>query len=293
MRSENSSTKRRLRGSYVISLLSIMLVLFVLSLFSSLILFANRISGYIKENISFEIVIKEGVKVNDILKLQETLDAKDYVKETTFISQEEATLRLSDDLGEDILEWLGDVENPILPSIDVHFTPEYANNDSIAVIKEWVMKNKIVKEVNYQKVLIDNVEKNINNTAAVLLIVGLVLLVMSITLICHTVRLAAYSKRFLVRSMTLVGATDGFVIKPFMKYFVIQGLLGAVLSLSLFSFFLYEVYRIIPDIKSLLNISGLVVIYVAVLILGVLLTTLSTYFSMRKYLRADLDDLYE
>lgn len=293
MQSEKSSTRRRLRGSYLISLLSIMLVLFVLSLFSSLLLFANNISGYIRENIGFEIIMKKNASVNDIVNFQNQLNEKEYVKSTTFISQEEATLRLSEDLGEDVLEWLGDVENPILPSIDVRFTAEYANNDSIEVIKKWVLKNKNVQDVNYQKVMIENIDNNINNVATVLFIIGIVLLIMSITLICHTVRLSAYSKRFVVRSMTLVGATDGFIIRPFMKYFVIQGLLGAVLSLSLFSFFLYEVFKFIPDIKSLLDMKSVATIYVAVVVLGVLLTTLSTLFSMKKYLRADLDELYE
>ena len=138
MKRKNSTTKRRLRGSYLISLMSIMLVLFVLSLFSSLVLFANRISDYIKENVGFEIVMKKGVKEKDIIEFQHVLDKKEYVKSTEYISQQEATKRLTEDLGEDILEWLGDVDNPLLPSIDVRFKSEYANNDSIAKIEQWV-----------------------------------------------------------------------------------------------------------------------------------------------------------
>ena len=107
MKNENSTTKRRLRGSYLISLMSIMLVLFVLSLFSTLVLFANKISDYIKENVGFEIVMKKGVKEKDIIDFQHILDSKKYVKSTEYISQQEATRRLTEDLGEDILEWLG------------------------------------------------------------------------------------------------------------------------------------------------------------------------------------------
>ena len=293
MKKENSTTKRRLRGSYLISLMSIMLVLFVLGLFSSLVLFANRISEYIKENVGFEIVMKKGVKEKDIIEFQHVLDRKEYVKSTEYISQQEATRRLTEDLGEDILEWLGDVENPLLPSIDVRFKSDYANNDSIAKIEQWVMKNKNVKEVYFQKSLIHSIDKNVNKIASVLLLIGLVLLIMAVTLISHTVRLAVYAKRFVVRSMQLVGATEGFIIKPFMKSFVIQGFIGAVLSLIFLSIFLFKVMDDVPELAFLTNISSIVLIYIAIIALGVILTTLSTYYAMRKYLRADIDDLYE
>lgn len=293
MKRENSTTKRRLRGSYLISLMSIMLVLFVLSLFSSLILFANKISDYIKENVGFEIVMKKGVKEKDIIDFQHILDNKKYVKSTEYISQQEATRRLTEDLGEDILEWLGDVENPLLPSIDVRFKSEYANNDSIAKIEQWVMKNKNVKEVYFQKSLMHSIDKNVNKIASVLLLVGVVLLIMAVTLISHTVRLAVYAKRFVVRSMQLVGATEGFIIKPFMKSFVIQGFIGAVLALILLSIFLFKLMHEVTELAVLTNISSIALIYISVIALGVLLTTLSTFFAMRKYLRADIDDLYE
>ena len=293
MKNENSSTKRRLRGSYLISLMSIMLVLFVLSLFSSLVLFANRISDYIKENIGFEIVMKKGVKEKDIVDFQHSLDKKKYVKSTEYISQQEATLRLTEDLGEDILEWLGDVENPLLPSIDVRFNSDYANNDSIAKIEQWVLKNKNVKEVYVQKSLIHSIDKNVNKIAALILLIGIVLLIMAVTLISHTVRLSVYSKRFTVRSMQLVGATENFIIKPFMKYFVIQGVIGSLLALVLLTIFLVTIMRRVPELAVLINFGNVALIYVSVMILGVLLTTLSTFFAIRKYLRADVDELYE
>ena len=293
MKREKSTTKHRLRGSYLISLMSIMLVLFVLSLFSSLVLFANKISDYIKENIGFEIVMNQGVKEKDIIDFQHVLDRKEYVKSTEYISQEEATRRLTEDLGEDILDWLGDVENPLLPSIDVRFKSEYANNDSIAKIEKWVMRNKNVKEVYVQKSLIHSIDKNVNKIAAILLLVGAVLLIMAITLISHTVRLSVYSKRFVVRSMQLVGATESFIIKPFLKSFVIQGVIGSLLALALLTVFLYRIMSDVPELASLTGFGSFAIIYISVLVLGVLLTTLSTLFAMRKYLRADIDELYE
>ena len=200
---------------------------------------------------------------------------------------------MTEDLGEDILEWLGDVENPLLPSIDVRFNSDYANNDSIAKIEQWVLKNKNVKEVYVQKSLIHSIDKNVNKIAALILLIGIVLLIMAVTLISHTVRLSVYSKRFTVRSMQLVGATENFIIKPFMKYFVIQGVIGSLLALVLLTIFLVTMMRRVPELAVLINFGNVALIYVSVMILGVLLTTLSTFFAIRKYLRADVDELYE
>lgn len=290
---KNNSTKRRLRSSYIISLLSITLVLFVLSIFTLLMLYANRISSYIKENIGFEIVMKKGVKEADILSLQKELDKKNFVKSTKYISKEEATRQLSEDLGEDILQWLGDVENPLLPSIDVRFTSEYANNDSIAKIEDWVTKKKIVKEVYFQKSLINSINDNVNTLGAVLLLVGAVLLIMAVTLISNTVRLSIYAKRFIVRSMQLVGATREFIMKPFMKTFVIQGVIGSVIALGLLTVFIVTMMKKIPELEILTSMGVIATIYLLTLLFGVILTSLSTFFSMRKYLDADIDELYE
>lgn len=290
---KNNSTKRRLKSSYIISLLSITLVLFVLSIFTLLVLYANRISSYIKENIGFEIVMKKGVKEADILSLQKELDKKNFVKSTKYISKDEATRQLSEDLGDDILQWLGDVENPLLPSIDVRFTSEYANNDSIARIEEWVTKKKIVKEVYFQKSLINSINENVNILGALLLLVGAVLLIMAVTLIGNTVRLSIYAKRFIVRSMQLVGATQEFIMKPFMKTFIIQGVIGSFVALALLTVFIVTMMKKVPELVILTNFGGIATIYLSTLLLGVILTSLASFFSMRKYLDADIDELYE
>lgn len=293
MSNNNNSTKQRLRGSYLISLLSITLVLFVLSLFSALLLYANKISSYIKENIGFEVVMKKGVKEKDILEFQKELDGKNFVKSTRYISKEEATKQLSADLGEDILQWLGDVENPLLPSIDVRFTSEYANNDSIEKIEQWVTQKKNVKEVYFQKSLMHSINHNVKKIGVILLLVGLLLLVMAVTLISNTVRLSIYSKRFIVRSMQLVGATEEFIMKPFIKSFALQGLIGGLISSVLLAMSMSMLFRKVPELNQLSSFGVDVTIYISIILLGVILTTVSTYFSMRKYLGANIDKLYE
>lgn len=290
---KNNSTKQRLRGSYLISLLSITLVLFVLSLFSALLLYANKISSYLKENIGFEVVMKKGVKEKDILEFQKELDGKNFVKSTRYISKEEATKQLSADLGEDILQWLGDVENPLLPSIDVRFTSDYANNDSIEKIEQWVTQKKNVKEVYFQKSLMHSINHNVKKIGVILLLVGLLLLVMAVTLISNTVRLSIYSKRFIVRSMQLVGATEEFIMKPFIKSFALQGLIGGLISSVLLAMSMSMLFRKVPELNQLSSFGVDVTIYLSIILLGMVLTTVSTYFSMRKYLGANIDELYE
>lgn len=292
MYSENKTTRRRLAGSYLISLMSIMLVLLVLGMFASLLFYANELSDYIKENIGFEIVMKKGVKESEILKFQQKLDKYDFVKSSTYISQKDATSQLEEDLGIDIKEWLGNVDNPLLPSIDVRFISSYANADSIAMIEKLLTNNTVVKDVIYQKNLTNILNNNIRRISIVLFVIGIVLLVMAVTLISHTVRLSVYSKRFLVRSMQLVGATESFILKPFLRFFMVQGFFGAVLSLIVLTFMIVGLQRSIPELSMVSNFSTIAMIYAAVLLFGMMLTIIASYFSMRKYLNADIDNLY-
>lgn len=199
---------------------------------------------------------------------------------------------MEEDLGIDIKEWLGSVDNPLLPSIDVRFVASYANADSIAVIEKIVTDNNIVKDVIYQKNLTNVLNNNIRRIGIVLFVVGMVLFIMAVTLISHTVRLSVYAKRFLVRSMQLVGATENFILKPFMRFFMIQGFLGALLALIVLTFMIIGLQRSIPELSMVSNFGAVAMIYAAVLLFGMLMTIMASYFSMRKYLNADVDNLY-
>ena len=207
MHSNKNSTKIRYAGSYFISLISMILVLFVLGMYALTVVFTDSMLDYVKENIGFEIVIKNKVKEDDINKLKNELSKKDYVKSVEYISKEEATNRMKEELGEDFLQWLGDVENPLLPSLDVRFIADYANSDSMAMVEKWVGKKSIVKEVIYQKSLTNTINNNIGKIKIILFALSLVLLMIAISLISHTIRLSVYSRRFTVRTMQLVGAT--------------------------------------------------------------------------------------
>lgn len=292
MYSENKSTKRRFAGSYFISLMSIMLVLFVLGMYAFVMIYTDRLLNFVKENIGFEIVMKSNAKESSIISLKDELSKKNYVKSAEYISKEDATNRMKEDLGEDFLQWLGEVENPLLPSIDIRFVADYANADSMAMVEKWVAGKTIVKEIIYPKTLTYTINDNINKIKIVLFAVSLILLLIAITLISHTIRLSIYSKRFTVRTMLLVGATEGFVMKPFLKTFMTQGLIAAIIALAFITMALYGMNDYLPEMNMSQGNSYIMVVYASVIGLSLILTFFSTVFSMRKYLNADIDKFY-
>lgn len=290
--SEKSSNKRRVAGSYFMSLMSITLVLFLLGVFALLMMHAQKLSNHLKENIGFEIVMNSNVKEANVLKLQKELDAMPAVKSTEYITKEEAIRRLSDDLGEDFMQWLGNEENPLLPSIDVRFNADYANNDSIAAIQTQLLKNTDVKEVFYQESLVNVINQNVNRIGIALMAASLILLIIAITLIRNAIRLSIYSKRFLVRSMQLVGATPAFIRRPFIKSGIAQGFFGALLADLFLALLLYGLTQRVPELSLIQDYKIVIGIFVGIIGLGILLGGLSTRSALRKYLHADVDRLY-
>lgn len=290
--SERKSNKRRVAGSYAMSLMSIMLVLFLLGVFALLMMHAQKLSNHIKENIGFEIVMNSNVKEANILYLQKELDAMPAVKSTEYITKDEAIRRLSEDLGEDFLQWLGNEENPLLPSIDVRFNADYANIDSLAVIESQLLANDDVKEVYYQKSLVEVINQNVKRIGMALIVASIILLVIAISLIRNTIRLSIYSKRFLVRSMQLVGATEAFIRKPFVKTGVSQGFFGAILADILLIIMMFWLNKHIPELALIQSLEITVCIYVGIIVIGIILASISTATALRKYLNAHIDKLY-
>ncbi len=292
MYSENKSTKRRFAGSYFVSLISIALVLFVLGMYAFLMAYTDKLLNHVKENIGFEIVIKSNVKEASIKSLKDELSKKNYVKSIEYISKEEATNRLKEDLGDDFLQWLGDVENPLLPSIDIRFISNYANADSMAMVENWLESKTIVKEVIYQKGLTNTINANVKKVKVALFAMSVILLFIAVVLISHTIRLSVYSKRFIVRSMQLVGATEGFIMKPFLKTFMKQGLWAAIIALICITTSLFGIRQYLPEADLFHNNIYIIKIYSSIICISLLITMSSTFFSMRKYLNADIDKFY-
>ncbi len=287
---EANITKSRLRSSYITSIISISLVLFMLGMLGLLVLNAKRLSDYVKENIGFSVILKENVKEVDIILLQKSLDAKEYVKSTNYITKEEAAEELKRDLGEDFVEFLG--FNPLLASIEVRLHAEYANTDSIKLIEKDFQGYEQIKEVFYQKSLVSLVNENISKISLVILIFSGLMFLVAITLINSTIRLSVYSKRFIINTMQLVGATRGFIRKPFLYRSVGNGIFAAVLAMGLLAGVLYAAQQEFREIISFQDIEIIGILFLTVLLFGIIINWILTFFAVSKYLRMKVDKLY-
>ncbi len=289
-RKEDKYNRKRLNSSYITTIVSITLVLFMLGLLGLIILHAKKLSDYVKENIGFSIIMKENVKEAGIIKLQKILDATEYVKSTEYITKEEAAKEFEEELGEEFTSFLG--YNPLLPTIEVRFKAEYANNDSLTIIKEKILENSNVKEVFYQESLVDVVNKNVRKIGIIILGFSTLLLIIAIALINNTIRLSVYSKRFLIRSMQLVGATHIFISKPFIWKGILHGIIGALIAIMLLSGIIYFSQRELPELINLQDIDLFLSLFGIVILLGVFISWMSNLLAVRKYIRLKTDSLY-
>lgn len=289
-KSEETLNKRRVRNSYITSVISTTLVLFMLGVLAIFILYAKKLSIYVRENIGFSVIIKEDVKEADIMMLKKTLDTKVFTKTTEYITKEKAAEVLSKELGEDFLGFLG--YNPLLSSIDLRLNADYANNDSLAIIEKGLLKNPNVKEVFYQKSLVHLVNENVKKISLIILGFSIVLLLIAVTLINNTIRLTVYARRFLIKTMQLVGATGYFIRKPFIISGIIQGIISSIISIILLFIIIYFLSFQIPELINLKEIDIYLIVFGIVILLGFVISWVCTFFAVRKYLNIKTDKLY-
>ena len=284
------SLKNKIKSSSTSIVISMSLVLFVLGILGFLLLNANRLSNHVKQNIGFSVMIKEGVKDVDIMQLQKLIDSKAYSLETDWVSKEDAATELQEQLGEDFISFLG--YNPLLESIDIKLKATYANPDSLLVLQEELTKNDLIHEVFYQKDLVEKISENMRKMSIFLLSFCFLLFIISFTLINNTIRLSVYSKRFLIRTMKLVGATNKFIKGPFLSDSIYNGVYSSLVAICM----LLAVFQLLQsDIPYFLNIQDLKsmgIIFASIFVAGILFTWLSTFFALRKYLRIKESEIY-
>ena len=273
------------------STISISLVLFILGIVVLMGILATRLSMYVKENMGFSIVLKENVKESQVKKLQKKLDIAPYVRATQYISKEDALKELEVELGENPKDLLG--FNPLQASIEVKLRSDYAHPDSLVWIEKGLRKGTVaIDDIVYQKDLIQLVNDNIRRISFMLLGLAVVLMLISFALISNTIRLGAYSKRFIIHTMKLVGATPAFIRKPFIISNIINGSIGAFIAMALLSGCVYYLLTEFDNLYTLIDISSLFWVFVIVLLLGVVLTAISAWFAVNRYIRMDRDNLY-
>ena len=275
---------------FITSSISTTLVLLLLGLVVFFVLAANNLSVYVRENINFSVLISDDMKETDILKLQKRLNNEPFVKETEYISKKQALKEQTEAMGTDPQEFLG--YNPFTASIEIKLHSDYANSDSIAKIEKLIKRNTNIQDVLYQKDLIDAVNENIRNISLVLLALAVMLTFISFALINNTIRLAIYSKRFLIHTMKLVGASWGFIRRPFLKRNIWSGVLAAFIADTILMGAAYWLVSYEPELIRVITPEVMLLVSGAVLVFGVVITFLCAYLSINKYLRMKASMLY-
>lgn len=256
--------------SRLTSVISIALVLFLLGLICLMGLLGNKLSVYVKENITFSIVLKDNQREADIKKMQKKLDALPFIKSTEYISKEQAVKELEEELGENPETFLG--FNPLKASIEVRLRSDYANPDSLPKIEHYIKQYTSVSDLLYRKDMMEMVHNNMQRIGLILLVLAAMLMAISFVLIGNTIRLLIYSKRFLIHTMKLVGATPGFIRRPFVYYNMVSGVIASLLAIGMLSGFLYYLQSELTGFIQILDMKTLLVVFVLVLILGILLS---------------------
>ncbi len=270
--------------------ISTTMVLFLLGLVVFFVLTANNLSVYIRENIAFSAILDDGIKETSIIKLQESLNKKDYVKQTVYISKDQALKEQIEAMGTDPSEFLG--HNPFNASIEIKLNAGYTNPDSIKWIEKELMANKSILEISYPQNLLDSVNRNLQKISAFLLGLAVLLSLISFSLINNTIRLTIYSKRFLIHTMKLVGASWGFIRRPFITRNLWIGILSGAVANAILTASAYTAVKYEPELLAIVSPESIMIVAVAVMVFGMIITTLCAYISINKYLRMKISELY-
>ncbi len=283
-------TKKRLRTSGITVIISLSLVLFMLGALGLLVINANKLSKHFKENVGFQIYLKDTASSAQTDGLLQEISNSKYAKSVNLINKEQAAEKLKADLGEDFVSFLG--SNPLLNSLEVKLNANYANTDTLQIIEKTLLQKSYIKEVVYQKDMINNLNKNTRAIAFFILIFSGALLIVAIALINNTIRLSIYSQRFLIRTMYLVGATRAFISKPFIFKGVRQGIIAGIVASVLLVGLLVISTRFIPDLLQLQDENLLLILFSAIILVGVIISAFSAMLAVLRFLRLKTSDLY-
>lgn len=282
--------KRRLISSYFSVVVSISLVLFLLGLLSILVLNTKRVADHFKEQIALSIYLKDSAKEVEIDQLEKKLSLADYTKSTQFISKDDAAKSYKAEIGEDFMDFLG--YNPLQNSIDVYFKADYVSEVKIAEIKRDLMEYDFVDEVLYDKPLIAMLNENIKKLSFWMLVISGIFTFIAVLLINSSIRLSVYSKRFIIKTMQMVGATKSFIRRPFIWKSVKLGMVGSLLSLAGMAIVLYYLNESFPELQIIKEELLIGAIFLGIFILGILITWISTFFATQRFLNLKTDELY-
>ncbi|WP_297695515.1 permease-like cell division protein FtsX [uncultured Eudoraea sp.] len=282
--------KRKLISSYFSVVLSIGLVLFLLGVLGLLVLNTKKLADHFKEQIKISVFLKDNAKEVEVDQLQKSLVMADYTKSAVYVSKEEAAELHSAEIGENFLDFLG--YNPLKNSIDVALKADFVSTEKVEEIASELSKKDYVEEVSYDKPLIALLTENVKRISFWILIASAIFTLIAVLLINSSIRLSIYSKRFIIKTMQMVGATKRFIRRPFIWTNIKLGMLGSLLALMALGTLLYYVNMNFPELNLLQDIIMLGILFISVFVLGVLISLISTYFATQRFLNLRTDDLY-
>ncbi len=272
------------------SILGVSLVLFILGLLGWIVINANKLGQYFKENVEVRVYLRENIIAKDSIALVQYIADKPYVKEYEYVTKDQARSKFISDGNDD---WKNILDaNPLPASIDFTLRNQYVHSDSLRAIAADLEQNIAVNDVQYPSALVDNLNQNVQRISLILLIIAIVLAVVVIVLIDNTIRLAMFSNRFIIKTMQMVGATRGFIAKPMDVRAIINGLIAGLLALAGLAALIFFSEKQLPELKAMRDTTWLLLLGGGILILGILISLLSTHRSVIKYLKMKLDDLY-
>jgi cell division transport system permease protein len=289
-KSAGGISRYRLGSSYVTLVISVSLVLFLLGILGMVLINARQLSDYFRESLSFTIMLKEDAREADIRMLQKELDARPYVKQTEYVSKDEAAVKLTEELGEDFLDFLG--YNPLMPTIDVYLLADYTHPDSVIKLEKAITEYPVVDEVYYQESILNLINDNVRKITLFLLIISALLFLIAMTIINNTIRLSIYSKRFLINTMQLIGANRSFIRKPFIFRSLFFGFLAALIAIGLLMGLMYLIEKEFFTLFTYENINLFLLLCLALAVAGVVINAVSTFFAVNRYLGIHEDKLY-
>lgn len=281
---------KRVLNSWMTSLISISLVLVMLGTLGLMLINARQLSEYVREKIGFTLVLNDDVKDVGLARLQKVLSAQAFVKSINYIDKEAAAKELAENLGEDFTGFLG--YNPLFASLEVKLFANYTNPDSLVVLEKRFLEYPQVKEVYYQKNLVTVINENVRKISILLIVVSGLLTFIFVALINNTIRISVYSQRFTINTMQMVGAGNSYIRKPFLQQGLFLGVYGALVANAIILVAISSYEKALQGIVSLSEFQPIIVVFALVTVFGILISLLSTYFAVDKFLRLKFDEMF-
>jgi cell division transport system permease protein len=288
--------KKKKLGSYpyISVVFSIMLALFVIGVFGTLLIYSKELERVVRENVKVQVYLKNQISDTQKSQIERTISSKPFISASSnaivFVSKEQAADEFIKETGEDFKKFLGD--NPLRDAYLVKINENFHDTESLKKIKEDIEKIGGVFEVYYVENVIDSVNKNITKIGLVLISLLILLLIIVVLLINNTLRLALFSQRFLIRSMQLVGARRSFIQRPFIFRACLHGMIAGILAIGLLLLVLSVATKKIEDLSYIQNNNRIIMLFATMLISGIIVAVVSTYRAVSKYLKLSLDELY-